>query len=281
MERPAKNIISLALAEDLGDIGDITSQLLLDSSKKGEAVIIAKQIGILAGLNIVEQVFKKIDPALVITKLLNDGARVTNNTEILIIKGTVASILSAERTALNFLQRLSGIATLTSLFVEKIRGTKAKILDTRKTTPGLRHLEKYAVRVGGGQNHRIGLYDMVLIKENHLAVAGGITNAVNQIKQSMRNENHDFKIEVEASSIEQVKEALTSNIDRVMLDNMSFSQIRKCVNLIDGRLETEVSGNVTLDSVREIAETGVDYISVGALTHSAKALDMSLLIRHY
>lgn len=275
-----ESLIDLALREDLDDFGDITSNFILNSRKEGQAIIIAKQAGVIAGLPIAEQVFKRVNPAIKVKNRVEEGAKVEPSEEIVGISGPLIGILTAERTALNFLQRLSGIATLTAEFVRKTEGTKTKILDTRKTTPGFRMLEKYAVRTGGGHNHRFGLYDMVLIKENHIATAGGITNAVQQIREKMQNRNLDRQIEVEVRSLTEVEEALNLSIDRMMLDNMSLHEIRETVALIQDKVELEVSGGVSLEAVRAIAEAGVDYISVGALTHSAPAFDLSLLIKN-
>jgi nicotinate-nucleotide pyrophosphorylase (carboxylating) len=272
------HIIHLALTEDLDEAGDVTSNLLLSPSKRGKAVIVAKQRGVIAGLKIVHRVFKKVDPQIEISDLVEEGALVNPPDTIVKIAGPLCSILTAERTALNFLQRLSGIATLTAQFVEQVKGTQAQILDTRKTTPGFRLLEKYAVRVGGGLNHRKGLFDMILIKENHIVAAGGVSQAVRTIKENMMRKNLALKVEVEARTLDDVKEALEVKVDRIMLDNMTLSQIQQAVNLVSGKVELEVSGGVTLKNVRDLAETGVDFISVGALTHSAKALDLSLLI---
>ncbi len=273
-----EHIIKLALEEDLNELGDMTSKLILDNSKTSQATIRAKQDGIIAGLVVVREVFTKVDKELSVTNIVDEGAQIKSSDAIMKISGYIASILTAERTALNFLQRLSGIATLTSKFVEKVKGTGVKILDTRKTTPGLRVLEKHAVVAGGGQNHRMGLFDMVLIKENHITGAGGIAQAVNKIKANMRARNLNLKIEVEASASDQVEEACGLRVDRIMLDNMNLSQISEAVALVNGKVELEVSGGITLETVRDFAETGVDFISVGALTHSSKALDLSLLI---
>lgn len=272
------HLIQLALKEDLNELGDVTSNLLLTSSDKGKAIIIAKQKGIIAGLPVVNQVFDKVDSRIKISNVVEEGASVNVSDIIAKINGPLRGILTAERTALNFLQRLSGIATRTSQFVEKVKGTSAKILDTRKTTPGLRVLEKYAVQVGGGANHRMGLFDMILIKENHIRAAGSLSEAVKRIKENMLEQNVNLKIEVEARTLDDIKEALKIKVDRIMLDNMTVSQIQEAVNLVAARVELEASGGVTLENVREIAETGVDFISVGALTHSATALDLSLLI---
>lgn len=272
------HLIQLALKEDLNELGDVTSNLLLTSSDKGKAIIIAKQKGIIAGLPVVNQVFDKVDSRIKISNVVEEGASVNVSDIIAKINGPLRGILTAERTALNFLQRLSGIATRTSQFVEKVKGTSAKILDTRKTTPGLRVLEKYAVQVGGGANHRMGLFDMILIKENHIRAAGSLSEAVKRIKENMLEQNVNLKIEVEARTLDDIKEALKIKVDRIMLDNMTVSQIQEAVNLVAARVELEASGGVTLENVREIAETGVDFISVGALTHSVTALDLSLLI---
>ncbi len=271
-------LIQLALQEDLNEAGDRTSNFLIDTPKTGTALIIAKQNGIIAGLPVAEHVFKLVDQKISCKRLVEEGAAVEHADSILSISGSIRGMLTAERTALNFLQRLSGIATLTSKFVEQVQGTNAKILDTRKTTPGLRALEKYAVRVGGGENHRRGLFDMVLIKENHIAVVGGIHKAVRKVREEMAARNLNLKIEVETRNLEELNEALELAVDRIMLDNMNISQIKKAVQLVRGRLQLEVSGGVTLENVREIAETGVDFISIGALTHSAPALDLSLLL---
>ena len=273
-------LIDLALKEDLGENGDVTSNFILNSDKKGQASIIAKQAGIIAGLPIAERVFQKVNPALAVQNRVEEGAKVEPSEEVVRISGPLGDILTAERTALNFLQRLSGIATLTAEYVRQTGGTQAKILDTRKTTPGFRMLEKYAVRKGGGQNHRFGLYDMVLIKENHISTAGGIINAVQQIREQMAAGNLDLQIEIEVRSLTEVEQALNLKVDRLMLDNMSLDEIREAVELVNDKVELEVSGGVNLATVKAIAETGVDYISVGALTHSAPAFDLSLLSKN-
>ncbi len=272
------SLVENALHEDLENLGDCTSKFILTPEATCNAKLIARQEGVLAGLNIFEYVFKKCHADILIEYHFQDGETTQNEDLICSISGNAISILTAERTALNFLQRLSGIATLTSSFVEKVGGTKAKILDTRKTTPGYRKLEKYAVKMGGGQNHRMGLYDMILIKDNHIAAAGSISNAVTLAVQSMKVEKLELKIEVEVTNLSQLKEAVDLPIQRVMLDNMSLKDIQMAVEFVNGRLETEISGGVTLETVRGFAETGVDFISVGALTHSAQAMDFSLLV---
>jgi nicotinate-nucleotide pyrophosphorylase (carboxylating) len=225
------------------------------------------------------EVFKVLYSGIKFNKFLNDGDRFKNGTKLLEIYGSLRAILTGERTALNFLTHLSGVATLTSQFVDKVRGTKAKILDTRKTIPGLRELEKHAVKMGGGENHRFGLYDAVLIKDNHIAAAGGIRQAVEKVKESSRGSCSWSFVEVEVENLEQLREALScDDVDRIMLDNMSIEDIKKAVEITNGKAKLEVSGGVNLDTVRTIAETGIDYISVGALTHSAKAIDLSLEI---
>ncbi len=286
-----KRLIDVALREDLGP-GDITTRALFPkNSPPIKAKIIAKQNLVIAGLEIAEAVFKKVDANLRVKKIKKDGARVKSGAEILFIHGKASSILTAERTALNFLQHLSGVATLTSHFVEKIHGTHAKILDTRKTLPGWRALEKYAVKIGEGKNHRMGLYDAYLIKDNHLALYGSITKAIEQVQKTNLKK---LKIEVEVNSLKQFKEALAAKPDWILLDNMTLEDMRLAVirrnqvgaNLVfaqnKGRSQgsplLEASGNINLHNVRSVAQTGVDYISIGALTHSAPAVDMSLEI---
>ncbi|MBD3289259.1 carboxylating nicotinate-nucleotide diphosphorylase [candidate division KSB1 bacterium] len=270
--------IRTALQEDLSDRGDVTSLSTVPSRKTGNAHIIAKEGGIIAGVEIVETVLHEVDPELKITANVTDGDRVASQQEVIKIDGSLRSILTGERTALNFLGRLSGIATLTSRFVELTKHTGVRILDTRKTTPGLRLLEKYAVKAGGGYNHRIGLFDMVLIKENHVTAAGGIRQAVENSRRYLKQHDLDLKIEVETRNIDEVRQAVEMGIDRIMLDNMNVDQIATAVALVNKRVELEISGGVNLQNIAEYAETGVDFISIGALTHSAKALDFSLLI---
>jgi len=266
-----------ALAEDFGAVGDLTSNLLLEERQAGSATIVSKESGVVAGLEACGAVFRAVDPNLEVEKVISDGTAATPGDHVLNVHGSARSILAAERTALNFLQRLSGIATLTARFVEQISGTRCKILDTRKTAPGLRLLEKYAVTVGGGHNHRFGLYDMILIKENHIRLGGGIEAAVARIRNSLSLEQRQIQIEVETTSLPEVKVALHAGADRIMLDNMTLAEMKVAVEVIDGRCEVEASGGVDLGSVREIAGTGVDYISVGAITHSARAFDFTLL----
>ena len=278
----SRQLIMSALQEDVRK-GDITTNLIIPQNTKGKGIIIAKEDGVLAGIKIVEQVFKILDPKIKFKYLVNDGESFKKGATICRFEGKLSAILTGERTALNFLARLSGIATLTSKFVEKVKGTKVKILDTRKTTPLLRELEKYAVKCGGGHNHRMGLWDMILIKDNHIKAAGGIKEAMSKIKY----QNSNTKIEIEVKNLRELDEALKCPIDIIMLDNMSIKEIKSCRDTIYRvrrnvgtnsirAIKIEVSGGVNLNNVCQIAKTGVDYISVGALTHSAPGIDFSL-----
>jgi nicotinate-nucleotide pyrophosphorylase (carboxylating) len=272
-------IIEEAMMEDIG-MGDITTDAIVPPGLQGVGEIGAKGSGVVAGLEIAAETFRISDPELVFSPLVEDGSSVDAGTLIATIEGSLAGILKGERTALNFLQRMSGIATLTRRFVDAVSGTRARITDTRKTAPGLRVLDKLAVRLGGGMNHRFGLDDMMLIKDNHIAAAGGITKAVEEAVRSQRASKHHAKVEVETKTLDEVREALACpGINRIMLDNFSLTEMKRAVALVNRAVEVEASGNVTLESVRAIAETGVGYISVGALTHSAPALDLSLNIR--
>jgi len=275
-KRKAEELVDHALAEDWA-WGDVTTQALIPAEAEGKASFIAKSAGVVAGIEVVHLVFSRVDPSLKFRALLRDGDKLQHGTEIAVIEGKVGSILRGERVALNFLQRLSGIATETSRYVEAVRGTKARIVDTRKTTPGLRFLEKYAVKAGGGQNHRVHLGDGILIKDNHLAAlrARGLDLKA-AVDLAKNNAPHTLKIEIEVTTVEEAGEAVESGADIVMLDNMSVEEMRRAVKSIGGRVLVEASGGVTLDNVRSVAETGVDLISVGALTHSVKALDISL-----
>jgi len=271
-----KHLIHLALSEDIGK-RDLTSEAVVENKLFGRAIILAKQEGTLAGLPVAKLVFQMVNPAVVFNLLKQDGERIRKGEKVVLVQGKVKSILSAERTALNFLQRLSGIATLTAKYVENIKGAKAKILDTRKTTPGLRVLEKYAVKAGGGENHRMGLFDMILIKENHIKAAGGISDATKKARSKYRTK----KIEVEVRNLSEVKETIEAEPDWIMLDNMKIQQMKKAVRMIRStapNIKIEASGGINLRNVRKIALTGVDFISVGALTHSAPALDLSLIL---
>ncbi|HBN84546.1 MAG TPA: carboxylating nicotinate-nucleotide diphosphorylase [Clostridiales bacterium] len=265
-------IIQNALREDM-PYGDITTDNLLNDEYTTKARLISKETGVIAGMDVAKRVFELVDSNVEVKALVQDGEKVKKGDIIAYISGKTASVLKAERTALNLLQRMSGIATATSMYVEAVAGLTVRIVDTRKTVPGLRTLDKYAVVTGGGQNHRYGLSDAVLIKDNHISAAGGIRNAISIIRNKIP---HTVKIEVETESFEQVEEAVAAKADIIMLDNMNCEQMKKCVLFINGRALVEASGNVTLLTVREIAQTGVDIISVGAITHSVKALDISL-----
>lgn len=272
-----EEFIRTALAEDIGQ-GDFTTLAIVDKDKNGQAQIIAKQNGILAGIEMVKKTFFLLDHDIQFETQFRDGDKIDVNETVIIITGKISSILKGERTALNLLAHLSGISTLTAKYVEEVRGTQAKITDTRKTTPLLRDLEKEAVRAGGGINHRMGLYDMVLIKDNHIQAAGGIREAVNKCKQYLGKNKLNLKIEVETTNLNQVRDALACDVDQIMLDNMALNMIREAVNIISGRAVVEASGGISLKSIRSIAETGVDLISIGALTHSAPVFDFSLLL---
>ncbi len=272
----AENLVKLALQEDLGERGDVSSQATISPDSRISGRITAKAEGVIAGLALVEMVYRQVDPSVSVQALCQDGEHVTSGDLICEVIGSGQSVLTGERVALNFLQRLSGIATLTAQFVGAIAGTKAVILDTRKTTPGWRLLEKYAVRMGGGQNHRMGLYDMVMIKDNHIDAAGNITAAVNAVRAY--HEAVGLPIEVEVKNIDELQEVLPLNVDRVLLDNMNEAQMREAVQITAGRVPLEASGNMSLERVANVAATGVDFISVGALTHSAAALDLSMRI---
>ena len=271
-----EQLIDQALAEDLGQ-GDVTTEALIPKAQQGRASIVAKARGILAGVEVAKQVFLKADPELKLAILIEDGAEVKPGDIVTKIEGRVASILKAERIALNFLQRLSGIASETGHYVQAVKGLPVQITDTRKTTPGLRTLEKYAVRVGGGKNHRMHLGDGILIKDNHLAALRRQGLSIKEIVTKARQKaSPKLKIEVEVKTPQEAVEAAEAGADIIMLDNMSLEDMRQAVQLIKGRALIEASGGITLDRVRAVAETGVDLISIGALTHSAKALDISL-----
>jgi len=275
VEAIIKEIIRRALDEDI-QTGDVTTQAVIPDSVFGKGKFLVKADGVIAGLSVAKNVFEMNDDKIGLKVLIPDGGKVKAGDIVAEVEGKASSILTAERTALNFLQRMSGIATLTNNFVEKIKHTKAKILDTRKTVPQLRLLDKESVRLGGGKNHRIGLFDMFLIKDNHIEIAGSITNAVNACRNFQKKKNSILKIEVETKNLDEVKEAFACNVDIIMLDNFKTEMIKKAVTLINGKCLVEVSGNINLNNVKEVAETGVDFISVGALTHSVKALDISL-----
>jgi len=273
----AEAVIDMWFAEDLGD-GDHTTMSTIPGDAEGTAVLLAKENGVLAGVEYAKRIFNRLDKGLAINTLCEDGAQINPGDRILSVEGSVRSILQSERLVLNVMQRMSGIATTTALYAERIRGTGATILDTRKTTPGFRVPEKEAVRIGGGMNHRFGLYDMILIKDNHIDFAGGISDAIERAHQYLEHHGRTLKIEIEARSLDDIREILAgAHVDRILLDNFSPELTRKAVQLIDGRIETESSGGITLQTIRSYAEAGVDYISVGALTHHIRSLDMSLI----
>jgi len=267
-------LIDLAIEEDI-KTGDVTTNLIISHNETREAAFIVKQKGIIAGLEVAKMVIKKFDPDATWTLNKKDGDVCLKGDIPAVVKGKYRALLSSERTALNFLQRMSGIATKTDRFVKQLEGHNTKILDTRKTVPGHRVLDKYAVRIGGGTNHRAGLYDMVLIKDNHIKLAGGIKSAVIMVR---KNIHKSMKVEVETSTISEVKEALEAGVDIIMFDNMNVDEMKEAAIICKGKVLTEASGNVSIQNVRKIAETGVDYISVGELTHSVEALDISMKI---
>ena len=265
-----------AIQEDIGD-GDHSTLSCIPENAIGKAHLLIKETGILAGTDIALRVFTLIDKDLKIELLIHDGVKVNPGDIVFNVTGKTHSILKAERLVLNIMQRMSGISTTTSYYVEKIKGTKAKVLDTRKTTPGMRYLEKLAVKIGGGENHRMGLYDMIMLKDNHIDFAGGIKNAITKTHEYLKKFDRKLKIEVETRNLDEIKEVLLiGGIHRIMLDNFTVDNTKLAVQLINGKFEIESSGRITLDTIRSFAECGVDYISVGALTHHIKSLDMSL-----
>lgn len=270
------NLVELAFAEDIGD-GDHTTLCCIPKTEIGSSELIIKEDGILAGVEVAIGVFKKLDSDLKVEVFKNDGTFVKKGDVAFVVEGKVQSILQAERLVLNIMQRMSGIATITNKYVKKLEGTSAKVLDTRKTTPGMRILEKQAVKIGGGVNHRIGLFDMILLKDNHVDFAGGIEKAIHRAKQYLKDNNLDLKIEIEVRSLNELEEALrVGGIDRIMLDNFSTEKTKEAVQIVNGRVELESSGGINFNTIRDYALTGVDFISVGALTHSVMSLDMSL-----
>lgn len=268
------DLLTLAFAEDVGD-GDATTLSTIPADEMGAQRLIIKEEGILAGVEIARMVFQKFDPSLKMTVMIPDGSHVKPGDIAFVVEGPVRSLLQTERVMLNIMQRMSGIATVTARYQERLAGTKAKVIDTRKTTPGMRVLEKEAVKIGGGGNHRMGLYDMVLIKDNHIDFAGGIHQAVEAARKWCAENGKDLKIEVEVRDTDEINQALAENVDRIMLDNFTPERTAEAVKLINGRTEIESSGGITLDTIRPYGEAGVDFISVGALTHSVKGLDMS------
>lgn len=268
-------LIDLAFAEDIGD-GDHTTLCCIPETAMGKSHLLIKEDGILAGVEVAKRVFARFDPEMKVEVLIGDGAHVRKGDIAMVVSGKVRSLLQTERLMLNIMQRMSGIATMTNKYVERLKGTNTHVLDTRKTTPGLRMLEKQAVKIGGGMNHRIGLFDMILLKDNHIDFAGGITNAINRCHEYLREKGLDLKIEIEVRNFDELRQAMEcGGINRIMLDNFSVADTRKAVEMVAGRFETESSGGITFGTIRDYAECGVDFISVGALTHSVKGLDMS------
>ena len=268
-------LIDLAFAEDIGD-GDHTTLCCIPDTAMGKSHLLIKEDGILAGVEVAKRVFARFDPTMQVEVLIGDGAHVKKGDIAMIVSGKVRSLLQTERLMLNIMQRMSGIATMTAKYVERLKGTKTHVLDTRKTTPGLRMLEKQAVKIGGGMNHSIGLFDMILLKDNHIDFAGGIANAINRCHEYLKEKGLDLKIEIEVRNFDELRQAMEcGGINRIMLDNFSVENTKKAVEMVGGKYETESSGGITFDTIRDYAECGVDFISVGALTHSVKGLDMS------
>lgn len=268
-------LIDLSFAEDIGD-GDHTTLCCIPDTAMGKSHLLIKEDGILAGVEVAKRVFARFDPTMQVEVLINDGAQVKKGDIAMVVTGKVRSLLQTERLMLNIMQRMSGIATMTAKYVERLKGTKTHVLDTRKTTPGMRMLEKQAVKIGGGMNHRIGLFDMILLKDNHVDFAGGIANAINRCHEYLKEKGLDLKIEIEVRNFDELRQAMEcGGINRIMLDNFSVEDTKKAVEIVAGRYEIESSGGITFDTIRDYAECGVDFISVGALTHSVKGLDMS------
>ena len=268
-------LIDLAFAEDIGD-GDHTTLCCIPEEAMGRSHLLIKEDGILAGVEVAKKVFARFDPTLQVEVLINDGAKVKKGDIAMVVSGKTRSLLQTERLMLNILQRMSGIATMTNKYVERLAGTHTHVLDTRKTTPGMRMLEKQAVKIGGGVNHRIGLFDMILLKDNHVDFSGGISNAINRCHEYLNAKGLNLKIEIEVRNFDELQQVMDcGGVDRIMLDNFSVENTKKAVEMIAGKYETESSGGITFDTIRDYAECGVDYISVGALTHSVKGLDMS------
>ena len=275
VEELVDRLIDLSFAEDIGD-GDHTTLCCIPEDAMGKSKLLIKEDGILAGVEIAKEVFHRFDPTMQVEVLMGDGTKVKKGDVAMIVTGKVRSLLQTERLMLNIMQRMSGIATMTSKYVERLEGTHTRVLDTRKTTPGMRMLEKQAVKIGGGCNHRIGLFDMILLKDNHVDFAGGIANAINRCHEYLKQKGLDLKIEIEVRNFDELKQAMDcGGIDRIMLDNFSVADTKKAVEIVGGKYETESSGGITFDTLRDYAECGVDFISVGALTHSVKGIDMS------
>ena len=280
-KKELERIIDAAFKEDIGS-GDVTTNRIVPKNRNAKAYFLAKEDGIIAGLNIAKNVFRKLNKKIIWKSFVKEGENISAGTKIAEVNGSLRALLTGERTALNFLQRISGIASITSKYVEALNNTGTKILDTRKTVPGLRLIDKYAVKIGGGTNHRIGLYDMALIKDNHIKAAGSISEAVRKVrsKNDKLKKKEKLKIEVETTNLEEVREALKCRVDMIMLDNMSPSLMKEAVKIINGKAKVEASGNMNIDKIHETAAAGVDFISVGALTHSVKALDISMKIEN-
>ena len=275
VEELVDRLIDLSFAEDIGD-GDHTTLCCIPEDAMGKSKLLIKEDGILAGVEIAKEVFHRFDPTMQVEVLMGDGTKVKKGDVAMIVTGKVRSLLQTERLMLNIMQRMSGIATMTAKYVERLEGTHTRVLDTRKTTPGMRMLEKQAVKIGGGCNHRIGLFDMILLKDNHVDFSGGIANAINRCHEYLKQKGLDLKIEIEVRNFDELKQAMDcGGIDRIMLDNFSVADTKKAVEIVGGKYETESSGGITFDTLRDYAECGVDFISVGALTHSVKGLDMS------
>lgn len=275
MTNEFEQLISLWFAEDIGD-GDHTTLSCIPESAKGKSQLIIKEEGILAGVEVARRIFNAFDQELMMTVFIQDGAHVKPGDIAFVVEGKIQSLLQTERLMLNIMQRMSGVATRTNQYVKALEGTLTRVLDTRKTTPGLRLLEKEAVRIGGGVNHRVGLYDMILLKDNHVDFAGGIPNAINRAKEYLKEKGKDLKIEIEVRNFDELAQVMeVGGVDRIMLDNFTPENTKKAVEIIGGKYETESSGGITFDTLRTYAACGVDYISVGALTHSVKSLDMS------
>lgn len=269
-------LIELAIAEDIGD-GDHTSLSSIPAGERGRMKLLVKQAGVLAGVEVAERVFRRLDPTVTFERILRDGDRVQPGDIAFYVEGNLITLLQSERVILNIMQRMSGVATQTAVYADALKGLKTKVLDTRKTTPGMRVLDKMAVKIGGGENHRIGLFDMILLKDNHIDFAGGIAKALSGARAYLKEKHKNLKIEIEVRTLEDIDEVFAAGgADRIMFDNFSVEQTREAVKKVAGRAETESSGGITLENLRAYAECGVDYVSVGALTHQIKSLDMSL-----
>ena len=275
VEELEDRLIDLAFAEDIGD-GDHTTLCCIPEDAMGKSKLLIKEDGILAGVEVAKKVFARFDPTMEVEVFMGDGSRVKKGDVAMIVTGKIRSLLQTERLMLNIMQRMSGIATMTDRYMERLKGTKTHVLDTRKTTPGMRMLEKQAVKIGGGVNHRIGLFDMILLKDNHVDFSGGIKNAITRCHKYLEEKGLNLKIEIEVRSFDEIRQVMEcGGVDRIMLDNFSVEDTRKAVEMIGGKYETESSGGITFDTMRDYAECGVDFVSVGALTHSVKGLDMS------